>query len=44
MKTETTNLMKLVAAIFAATALTVSFAHADVAKGQKLHQKKYKKL
>ena len=35
--------MKMVAAVFAATALTASFAHADVAKGQKLYQKKYKK-
>ncbi|MDX1296065.1 MAG: cytochrome C [Sulfurimonadaceae bacterium] len=43
MKTETSNLVKLVATIFAATALTVSFAQADVAKGQKLYQKKYKK-
>jgi hypothetical protein len=43
MKTETTNLMKMVAAIFAATALTASMAHADVVKGQKLYQKKYKK-
>jgi hypothetical protein len=43
MKTETSNIIKLVAAIFAATALTASMAHADVAKGQKLYQKKYKK-
>jgi hypothetical protein len=43
MKTQTSNLMKLIATVFAATALTVSFAQADVAKGQKLYQKKYKK-
>ena len=43
MKTETSNLIKMVAAVFAATAMTASMAHADVAKGQKLYQKKYKK-
>ena len=43
MKTEISNLTKVVATIFAATALTVSFAQADIAKGQKLYQKKYKK-
>ena len=42
MKTEISNLTKVAATIFAATALTVSFAQADIAKGQKLYQKLYK--
>ena len=33
----------MAAAVLAATALTASAAHADVAKGQKLYQKIYKK-
>lgn len=44
MKTETSNLMKLAATILAATVLTAGVAHADVTKGQKLYQKKYKKM
>jgi len=42
MRTETSNIMKMAAAILAATVMTAGVAHADIAKGQKLYQKKYK--
>ncbi len=44
MKTQTSNLIKVAATILAATALTAGVAHADMAKGQKLYQKKYKSV
>lgn len=42
MKQESSNLVKLIAMIFAITALTISMAHADVKKGQKIYLKTFK--
>ena len=42
MKRERSNLIKMIATIFAITALTVSLAQADVKKGQKYYLKSFK--
>ena len=42
MKTESSNFIKIVAAIFALSLLTVSAAQADANKGQKIYLKKLK--
>ena len=42
MKQERSNLIKMIATIFAITALTVSLAQADVKKGQKHYLKSFK--